>query len=92
MCEEMEGGVPYSMDHGDLHSANIPLVNDEIVFFDWGDATGTHPFFSTRIFWNYIDDLVASESEWLQVRLEYRELIHPLSTKEFEFPVTRTDR
>jgi hypothetical protein len=72
MCDEMEGIVPYSIDHGDLHSANIHLVGDEIVFFDWGDATITHPFFSTRVFWHSLDDLVASESEWLDMVNEFR--------------------
>lgn len=72
MCEEMEGVVPYSIDHGDLHSANIRLVDNEIVFFDWGDATITHPFFSTRIFWHSIDDIIFSESEWLAMVNEFR--------------------
>ncbi len=72
MCEELEGVIPYSIDHGDLHSANIHLVEDGIVFFDWGDATITHPFFSTRVFWNSLDDLIASEDEWLGMVQAFR--------------------
>lgn len=72
MCDDMEGIIPYSIEHGDLHSANIRLVDEEIVFFDWGDATVTHPFFSTRVFWNSIDELIKSESEWLDMVNEFR--------------------
>jgi tRNA A-37 threonylcarbamoyl transferase component Bud32 len=72
MCDEMEGVVPYSIEHGDLHTANIHLVDEEVVFFDWGDATISHPFFSTRIFWHSLDDLIASENEWLDMVNQFR--------------------
>lgn len=72
MCDEMEGVIPYSIEHGDLHSANIRLVDDEIIFFDWGDATVTHPFFSTRVFWHSLDELIASESEWINMVNEFK--------------------
>lgn len=45
MCDSMENVVPYSLDHGDLHSGNIQVVGNDIVFFDWGDAAVSHPLF-----------------------------------------------
>lgn len=72
MCDDMEGVVPYSIDHGDLHSANIRYVDDCVVFFDWGDATVTHPFFSTRVFWNSLDELIESEDEWLDMVNQFK--------------------
>lgn len=67
MCEQMDGIIPPSIDHGDLHSANIHIGDEGMVFFDWGDATVTHPFFSTAVFWNALEELVDSESEWPQM-------------------------
>ncbi|MFD1737631.1 phosphotransferase [Bacillus salitolerans] len=73
MCDELEALLPiYTLDHGDLHSANIQLVNESYVFLDWGDAVVTHPFFSTRVFWNSIFELVETESEWIAMIDEFR--------------------
>ncbi|MBS4197689.1 phosphotransferase [Lederbergia citri] len=72
MCDELESIIPASLEHGDLHSNNIRLVENNIVFFDWGDASVSHPFFSTRIFWHALDDLIESESEWLRLVDEFR--------------------
>jgi len=40
--------VPQSIHHGDFHDANIFLNDDHFVFFDWGDCSISHPFFSLR--------------------------------------------
>ncbi|TYS67436.1 phosphotransferase [Sutcliffiella horikoshii] len=74
MCDRMENVVPYSLDHGDLHSGNIQVAGNgnEPVFFDWGDAAVSHPFFSTRIFWHALDELIESESEWLDIVNEFK--------------------
>ncbi|WP_077622903.1 phosphotransferase [Sediminibacillus massiliensis] len=71
-CDELDSILPPSIDHGDLHSNNIRLSEGRLVFFDWGDASVTHPFFSTRVFWNALDDLAASELEWLELINEFR--------------------
>lgn len=48
-------GIPESLNHGDFHDGNV-LVNDgRITFFDWGDATVTHPFVSLRTFFVSIE-------------------------------------
>ena len=72
MCDQMDGTIPPSIDHGDLTSANIHVSDEGMVFFDWGDATVTHPFFSTRVFWNAVEELVDSESEWPQMVQQFR--------------------
>ena len=40
--------IPQSIHHGDFHDANIFLNDDHFVFFDWGDCSVSHPFFSLR--------------------------------------------
>ncbi|WP_404350152.1 phosphotransferase [Sutcliffiella horikoshii] len=72
MCDSLENVVPYSLDHGDLHSGNIHVVGNDTVFFDWGDAAVSHPFFSTRIFWHALDELIESDSDWLDIVNEFK--------------------
>ncbi|MEN2766932.1 aminoglycoside phosphotransferase family protein [Ornithinibacillus xuwenensis] len=72
MCDALDAILPASIEHGDLHTNNIRLVKDRIVFFDWGDASVSHPFFSTRIFWHALDDLIADESMWLGIVNDFR--------------------
>jgi aminoglycoside phosphotransferase (APT) family kinase protein len=43
-------GIPDSLNHGDFHDGNVLLKNGHITFFDWGDASVTHPFVSLRTF------------------------------------------
>lgn len=50
LCGELnEFDLPASLDHGDLHDANVFGRGDTFVFFDWGDASITHPFISLMI-------------------------------------------
>jgi hypothetical protein len=72
MCDLMEGLIPPSLDHGDLHTANIYDRDGRSVFIDWGDASITHPFFSTRIFWNSLYELIEDDAEWLDMTNEFR--------------------
>lgn len=70
MCEELESGIPMSVDHGDLHGGNIfwQSKTETPCILDWGDATVTHPFFSVRVFWNALFDLLPEEEDrlWMQ--------------------------
>jgi hypothetical protein len=51
-CMELDGfGVPPSINHGDLHDGNILAAEGGYRFFDWGDASLAHPFFSLRTAW-----------------------------------------
>lgn len=49
VCADLAAfGLPASLDHGDFHDGNVLLKNGRITFFDWGDASITHPFVSLR--------------------------------------------
>jgi aminoglycoside/choline kinase family phosphotransferase len=43
-------GIPESLNHGDFHDGNVLIKDGQITFFDWGDASVTHPFVSLRTF------------------------------------------
>ncbi|MEZ4867774.1 MAG: phosphotransferase [Caldilineaceae bacterium] len=40
--------IPMTLDHGDFHDGNIFIHDRGYWFFDWGDCSVTHPFFSLR--------------------------------------------
>jgi len=48
-------GIPASLNHGDFHDGNVLLNNGRLTFFDWGDASLTHPFVSLRTFFVSIE-------------------------------------
>ncbi|MDX6532545.1 MAG: hypothetical protein QOF68_289 [Gaiellales bacterium] len=41
--------LPESVNHGDLHDGQIFVRDGRYLFFDWGDASVTHPFFATVV-------------------------------------------
>lgn len=48
-CHELAQLRPdCSINHGDLHDANVGQANERTLIFDWGDASLSHPFFSLR--------------------------------------------
>lgn len=48
-CAELAAWpIPESLHHGDLHDGNIFFNGEQAIFFDWGDASVTHPFMSMR--------------------------------------------
>ena len=40
--------IPAAVNHGDLHDGNIFITATGYAFYDWGDASWSHPFFSMR--------------------------------------------
>ncbi|HMB24187.1 MAG TPA: phosphotransferase, partial [Anaerolineales bacterium] len=49
ICEKLANvGIPESLNHGDFHDGNVLVRDGRITFFDWGDASVTHPFVSLR--------------------------------------------
>ena len=48
-------GLPESLNHGDLTDGNVLRKDGRITFFDWGDASLTHPFVSLRTFFVSIE-------------------------------------
>jgi len=50
LCARLtEGGVPASLQHDDLHDANVFVAGSRHRFFDWGDASVAHPFLSLLV-------------------------------------------
>ena len=51
ICSDLSAyGIPDSLNHGDFHDGNVLVKDKRITFFDWGDASVTHPFVSLRTF------------------------------------------
>jgi hypothetical protein len=49
LCLELSAyPLPESLHHGDLHDGNVFLPAGRPLFFDWGDASISHPFVSLR--------------------------------------------
>jgi hypothetical protein len=47
LCRRLtESGIPTTVQHDDLHDANVFVADGRHRFFDWGDATVAHPFLS----------------------------------------------
>ena len=56
ICADLSAyGIPDSLNHGDFHDGNILIKDGRITFFDWGDASVTHPFVSLRTFFVSIE-------------------------------------
>jgi hypothetical protein len=43
------GGIPATLQHDDLHDANVFVADGRYRFFDWGDASVSHPFLSLLV-------------------------------------------
>ena len=56
ICSDLNAfEIPESLNHGDFHDGNVLLRDGRITFFDWGDASVTHPFVSLRTFFVSIE-------------------------------------
>jgi hypothetical protein len=66
-CERLaSAGVPETIQHDDLHDGQVFVSDGRYLFFDWGDACLSHPFFSMsvtlegQLAWG-LDDVEGSE-------------------------------
>jgi Ser/Thr protein kinase RdoA (MazF antagonist) len=49
LCDELEAfGLPDSIQHDDLHDANVFVRDGRVAILDWGDSSVAHPLFSWR--------------------------------------------
>ena len=59
MCHQLLNcAIPQTLVHGDLHTGNIAIQNDNYIYFDWSDGCVAHPFFDVLTFMENIDDPV----------------------------------
>ncbi len=50
MCEELAGyDIRETIQHDDFHDGQIFVRDGRYAFLDWGDACGSHPFFTMTI-------------------------------------------
>ena len=81
-------GIPESVNHGDFHDGNVLVKNGRTTFFDWGDASVTHPFTSLRTFFVSmdialnLDDYVPPTPEMTALRDRYLEHWERFASKE----------
>jgi hypothetical protein len=56
LCAELEArGVPDSVQHDDLHGANVYVKDDRMLVLDWGDSGIAHPFASLVVTFHFLD-------------------------------------
>jgi hypothetical protein len=58
LCAELAGlGIPESVQHDDLHLANVYLHDGQMRVLDWGDSSIAHPFFSLVVTFRFLDEI-----------------------------------
>ena len=86
LCERLAAyGIPESIHHGDFHDANIFLDGDRYIFFDWGDSSVAHPFFSLRtafVIIEYFQGYQEGSAELARLRDAYLEPWGQYGTRE----------
>jgi hypothetical protein len=71
-----EYGISPSLNHDDFHDGNVFLRDGDYVFFDWGDASVSHPFASLLVTLNVVahqKQLPAGSAELVRMRDAYLE-------------------
>jgi hypothetical protein len=57
LCEGLVAhGVPASVQHDDLHYANVYRHGEQLRFLDWGDASISHPFASLVVTFRFLEE------------------------------------
>lgn len=67
LCEELAGyGLPDSIQHDDLHHANVYRQGESLRILDWGDASISHPFASLVVTFRFLDEFnkLRSDDPW----------------------------
>ena len=89
ICTDLTAfGIPDSLNHGDFHDGNVLINDGRITFFDWGDASVTHPFVSLRTFFVSmeislkLDDWAPPTPEMIALLNRYLEPWERLAPKE----------
>jgi hypothetical protein len=56
LCEDLSGsGVPETVQHDDLHMANLYAHRDRLRVLDWGDSSIAHPFASLVVTFRFLE-------------------------------------
>jgi hypothetical protein len=69
MCAALaELGIPESVQHDDLHMANLYSSGGKLRVLDWGDSSIAHPFFSLLVTFRFLEEFnhLARDDPWFQ--------------------------
>jgi hypothetical protein len=67
LCEDLSRrGVPETVQHDDLHMANLYAHRDRLRILDWGDSSIAHPFASLVVTFRFLEERnrMSSEDPW----------------------------
>jgi hypothetical protein len=67
LCDELaEHGIPHTVQHDDLHAANVYIDGDRFRLLDWGDASISHPFMSLVVTFRFLEETnnLAPNDSW----------------------------
>jgi Phosphotransferase enzyme family len=77
LCEELAAhNVPETIQHDDLHGANVFSRHGHLRVLDWGDASIAHPFTSLLVTFRFLDEinhLMPSDGWFARLRDAYLE-------------------
>jgi hypothetical protein len=58
LCEELAShGIPETVQHDDLHMANVYAQGERLRLLDWGDASISHPFASLVVTFRFLEEI-----------------------------------
>jgi hypothetical protein len=58
LCGELAAdNIPESVQHDDLHGANLYLQGERLRLLDWGDASIAHPFVSLVVTFRFLEEI-----------------------------------
>jgi hypothetical protein len=76
LCRELAHGVPDTIQHDDLHMANLYAKDGRLRVLDWGDSSISHPFaslFETFRFLEEVNELPPGDPWFARLRDAYLE-------------------
>jgi hypothetical protein len=69
MCGELAAyGIPETIQHDDLHAANVYAHAEGLRVLDWGDSSISHPFASLVVTFRFLEDTnrLAPDDPWFR--------------------------
>lgn len=77
LCSELTSrGIPETVQHDDLHMANVYVRGKEVRVLDWGDSSVSHPFASLVVTFHFLEEvtgLVPGDPWFARLRDAYLE-------------------
>jgi hypothetical protein len=67
LCDELAAaGIPETVQHDDLHHANVYVRGEQMRVLDWGDASISHPFASLFVTFRFLEEItqLSPEDTW----------------------------